>query len=520
MNLEMRPSTSSDGRNVSVNKQSNREESQFDHADFIEYMIVKNLELWGGLKTVFGAMGRFENSTRDFQCIDESNEAPSSVKKRRLDRNKDNQDKEPLPIKGRRIGAKISEASKKCDEFEKGTAINKSKVIHSISGVNSQDMHAAHKEKHRGGKSEGLCNGFVNFCFNKINCKHSAKRECYQRESDISCKEKVAYNFPQCGHSLARMEICPKQISCLCITEVHFKGVCGHGMIRECNQSEISVKCKFRPCTRIRNCSHPCTNTCGEDCNLGDCKICEDERKNRLEKSSHIVQLRIKSLEEKTKNGEALKIVEILDQGDTSAEYLKVHDAVMRNIVQAHNWWPKITKIEKLANPMVNKKYEEARLKLKGNYEDLKFHGTGEDGVRGISENGFRMGSSGMYGAGIYFATDSSKSSQEIYTKGSNKLLVCSVLLGKYKTVDKADSSLSLEKLKREGFDSVFARRDTKNSGGVLNDEFIIYDPHQAKIDYIVHYKTGSSQGMFPKSTLTVPTSKTFKQRFENTKSK
>ena len=115
--------------------------------------------------------------------------------------------------------------------------------------------------------------------------------------------------------------------------------------------------------------------------------------------------------------------MEILDQGDTSAEYLKVHDAVMRNIVQVHNWWPRITKIEKVTNPKVNIKYEETRLKLKGDYEDLKFHGTGEDGVKGISESRFRMGSSGMYGAGIYFATDSSKSSQEYIPKDQTSCL-------------------------------------------------------------------------------------------------
>ena len=39
-------------------------------------------------------------------------------------------------------------------------------------------------------------------------------------------------------------------------------------------------------------------------------------------------------------------------------------------------------------------------------------------GVKGITENGFRLPKqAGMYGAGIYLATDSSKSAQNIYTK-------------------------------------------------------------------------------------------------------
>ena len=151
----MTPSTSKgDEKNVSGNRQRKGEKPQLDHADFIEYMIVKNLELWEDLKTVFRAMGGFENSTRDHQCIDESDETPSSLKKRRIDRNKDNPDKEPLPTKRRKGGSSVSETSKKCNEFEKGTATNKSKVAHSKNGVTPQDRHAAHKDKYRGGISE------------------------------------------------------------------------------------------------------------------------------------------------------------------------------------------------------------------------------------------------------------------------------------------------------------------------------------------------------------------------------
>ena len=87
--------------------------------------------------------------------------------------------------------------------------------------------------------------------------------------------------------------------------------------------------------------------------------------------------------------------------------------------------------------------YEEYRSVAFGELEDLKFHGTSDEGVEGITRDGFRIGKPGMYGAGIYFATDSSKSSQAIYTKGSNKLLLCKVFLGQAKTVSKADSSLT-----------------------------------------------------------------------------
>ncbi|XP_028414049.1 uncharacterized protein LOC114537109 [Dendronephthya gigantea] len=89
-----------------------------------------------------------------------------------------------------------------------------------------------------------------------------------------------------------------------------------------------------------------------------------------------------------------------------------------------------------------------------------------------------------MYGQGIYFATDSSKSAREIYTKGSQKLLLCQVILGKSMTVEKADSSLNREKLRSKKFDSVYAPRGTE----VINDEFVIFNPDQALPQYIIHF--------------------------------
>lgn len=91
-----------------------------------------------------------------------------------------------------------------------------------------------------------------------------------------------------------------------------------------------------------------------------------------------------------------------------------------------------------------------------------------------------------MFGQGIYFATDSSKSGQDIYTKGSQKLLLCDVLIGKCKMVTSADQSLCRETLQREHFDSVYAIRDSKSTGGVLNDEYVIFDPRQAIVRLVI----------------------------------
>ena len=167
----MKPSTSKgDEKNVFENRQRKREKTQVDHADFIEYMILKNLELWEGLRNEFIAMRRFGDSSRDHQSDEtpsslekrrvdrnedhQSDETPSGLKKRRVDRNEDNADKEPLPTKRRKGGSSVSETSKEFNDYEKGTATNKSRVAHNKKGITPQDRHAAHKEKYRGGNSE------------------------------------------------------------------------------------------------------------------------------------------------------------------------------------------------------------------------------------------------------------------------------------------------------------------------------------------------------------------------------
>ena len=189
-------------------------------------------------------------------------------------------------------------------------------------------------------------------------------------------------------------------------------------------------------------------------------------------------------------------MVDIVKDGtSTAAKYLAVEDKVVKYIQPMHNWDPRITKIEEIVNPKLELKFEKAKLKCFDNYIDQKFHGTQEVGIENIPKEGFWWpkplapgARPSMYGQGIYFATDSSKSAQQIHTGGSNKLLLCDVLLGKSKKVCSADTKLSLNKIRDEGFDSVFAPRDSKATGGVLNDEFVIYDPDQALPRYIIHF--------------------------------
>ena len=211
------------------------------------------------------------------------------------------------------------------------------------------------------------------------------------------------------------------------------------------------------------------------------------------------LQVLLKSYQDFKKSTESLEVELIeLDKDKYLLEYSDVEDRVLNYIKPMHNWKPTITKIEKISNPCLEKKFNAARKRCTGKYTALKFHGTGKEGIDRIPREGFKIpqvaGKRLMYGLGIYFATDSSKSAQEIYTKGTKKLLLCDVLLGNAKTVKSGDPSLTLEKIRSEGFDSVLAPRGSKASGGVLNDEYVIYDPDQALPRYIIHYQSSQDR--------------------------
>ena len=205
---------------------------------------------------------------------------------------------------------------------------------------------------------------------------------------------------------------------------------------------------------------------------------------------------------------------ELIEIQNSSVEFNTVSDRVMRYILPVHQWVPRITKIEKIQNRYLEFRFEEAKSRSIGTLVDQKFRGTNDEGMRKIPTEGFRLPKpalpgerKNMYGPGIYFSTNSLK---DIYTKSCNKLLLCDVLLGESKKVEKADQTLSLEKIRQEGFDSVFAARFTKSFDGVMNDEFIIFDPDQALPRYIIHYVLSSNTGALTIKPLNSLTTKSF----------
>ena len=323
--------------------------------------------------------------------------------------------------------------------------------------------------------------------------KHRCVNQCGKPHGHDSCEKKVDYKFPTCDHPSPKKKKCSEPITWNCTKIGYLVGSCGHQIQKQCYQKNADVKCLVKPCGRKRKCGHPCTNACGDDCEKGDCKNCHDIHKEKMKKFHEDAKKRVKYLEDKIikKTVPTFSIDAISSSGPTAAEYQKVNDLVVKFVLPMHNWSPKVTRIEKVTNLVLEKKFEEAKSVAFGDHIDAKFHGTDDNGVRGITKDGFRMpdpnpppAKRGMYGQGIYFATDSSKSAQRIYTKGSQKLLLCQVILGKSKTVKQADYTLNKHKLRSHGYDSVYAPRGT----AVKNDEFVIFDPDQALPQYIIHF--------------------------------
>lgn len=329
------------------------------------------------------------------------------------------------------------------------------------------------------------------------------------------CPSEITVLAAYLGQTKLLKKLCFEEITWDCTKLVYFNGVCEHQIEKKCYENESDVKCPVKPCGKLRSCGHPCNNTCGDDCDQGNCQYCQGIYKNKLKKFKKAAKKRVRHLEAKiTKKDIPTFIVEEIHSTEpTAAEYMKVQDQVTKFIQPCHNWFPAITKIEKVTNLVLEKKFEEAKSRAFGDYIDTKFHGTSDEGVKGITENGFRLpdenlqdGKRGMFGQGIYFATDSSKSAQQIYTKGSGKLLLCQVILGKSKSVLAADNKLNKNKLRDQKYDSIFAPRGS----AVKNDEFVIFDPDQALPQYVIHFsKSDNPLPPFPKLPTSTPFSVT-----------
>lgn len=319
--------------------------------------------------------------------------------------------------------------------------------------------------------------------------RHKCQLKCGSTHSHDTCDAMVEYSFPGCKHVSVWKKKCSEPITWDCLTTVDVKLNCGHFFPKPCHMDPGLATCKL-PCAKARDCGHACDKECGQNCNSGDCRPC---RKKAKDKRKEAAARAVERLQKEIRANPA-KVFQIQPIDHDSSEFFDIRDGVHEKTLQIHGWYRDVVKIEKITNLELEKRFEEAKGKAFGDLVSMKYHGTGNEGVAGIPKHGFRLPKEpGMYGRGVYFATNSSKSAQEIYTKKSNKLLLCKVLLGKENKLERDDKRMTQDKLRSQGFDSVFAPRNTKGKGGVLNDEFIVYDPDYAIPVYIIHFNAFNS---------------------------
>ena len=98
------------------------------------------------------------------------------------------------------------------------------------------------------------------------------------------------------------------------------------------------------------------------------------------------------------------------------------------------------------------------------------YHCTSRSNAASIKSNGFRCGSGGMTGGGIYFAESISDASRKARQNGV--VLECEVNLGRVMDVGfNGNDSLSLSSVRGRGYDSVRIPRN--------GTEYCVYEPHR-----------------------------------------
>lgn len=198
---------------------------------------------------------------------------------------------------------------------------------------------------------------------------------------------------------------------------------------------------------KVLPCKHHCLLKCYQACDPALCKTCRQIEYAAYEQQQVMIaeerKLRVKEAmaeskritEEYKKNPMTHFTTKITDPATIN----NLRDLVSKYVQPDHQCFLEVTEALEITNLKLLSDFTALRAELNDPRQDyrLLFHGTGDEGVKGISKEGFRLpdpNRKNMFGRGIYFATDSSKSAQEIYTKGSNTLLLCHVWLGKTHT--------------------------------------------------------------------------------------
>lgn len=182
-----------------------------------------------------------------------------------------------------------------------------------------------------------------------------------------------------------------------------------------------------------------------------------------------------------------------LPKSDSEFERLQdyVHNSKASNHRGSDVWSWKVGNIYKIRIPHERSRFEAAKSKL-GNLKEL-FHGSRNCNILSILKSGLIIPphnaghvTGRMFGNGIYGARHSTKSlnySTGWWSGTKNKynnsfLFIVNFSMGKIHTTQHTLSGGA-----PKGFDSVWAK---SGSGGLYNDEYIVYSPSQATITHLI----------------------------------
>jgi poly [ADP-ribose] polymerase len=175
--------------------------------------------------------------------------------------------------------------------------------------------------------------------------------------------------------------------------------------------------------------------------------------------------------------------------------YQKVEKYMMSTRSDRHYWKAEVSNIWKVSVKGQKDKHMPV-MKDIGNVKPL-FHGSGPQNILGICKHGLLMRPPGVYitgsmfGNGLYFADQSSKSEQYAFGRyggGSGRgetyfMFVADVALGKIKEYDNAQSHLTKPP---QGYNSV----QGKKGYSLVHNEFIVYSIQQHILQYLIEFKT------------------------------
>ena len=183
-----------------------------------------------------------------------------------------------------------------------------------------------------------------------------------------------------------------------------------------------------------------------------------------------------------------------------SPEFKKIERFILKSRSGHHSWSISISNIWSMSVKGQRAKHV-APMKKVGNVNPL-FHGSRSANILGICKHGLLMRPPGVYvtgsmfGNGLYFADQSSKSEQYSFSRfgggngrGSDSffMFITDVALGKVKQYGDAQMHLSQPP---RGYGSV----QGKKGRSLMHNEFIIYSLNQHILQYLIEFKTKGSR--------------------------